>query len=396
MVETATKSAFKIVCDVRELLEAVGTVASIVPPKGPKPILSNLLLQTRDGTLEVLGTDLEIALRMKVERVEVVNEGSVLVNAARALQILKEFQGERVELEVDERSGCVLKAPDARYHVLGEDPADFPDLPRFPEKSGKNDGTIELLASDLVDMVQKTHFAAATEKTRYAMNGILLDLKDKRFRLVATDGKRLALAERPLEEAVAKPVFVVIPTKGLTLMKNLLAAGDETVAVRVEESQVFLRTSRGVVAARLVEGHFPPYEDVLPRSLDKKLDLSREGFAAALRRAALLTTRESLAVRFQFAREGLELTARVPEVGESRVRFPIDYPYESLEVGFNPQYLQDVLRVLASETFRFECKDAQSAALVKGLEAVESGKDGEITRREVPGFLYVIMPINLG
>src|SRR5437879_6298549 len=98
-------------------------------------------------------------------------------------------------------------------------------------------------------MVARTHFAAAIEKTRYAMNGILLDLKDKRLRLVATDGKRLALAERTLDVAVAKPVFAVVPTKGLTLVRSLLAAGEETVSLRFEESQVFLKTSKAVLSA---------------------------------------------------------------------------------------------------------------------------------------------------
>ena len=102
-----------------------------MPAKGPKPVLSNILLKTHDGVLEVLGTDLELSLRLKVERVEVVRDGSVLVNAARMLQILREFQGERVELEADERSGCILKTPDARYHVLGDDPQDYPELPRI-------------------------------------------------------------------------------------------------------------------------------------------------------------------------------------------------------------------------------------------------------------------------
>jgi DNA polymerase-3 subunit beta len=385
MVETATKTSFKIVCDVRELLDAVATCAAIVPAKGPKPFLSNILLRTQDGALEVFGTDLEISLRLRVERVEVVREGTVLVNAARALAILREFQGERVELEADERSGCVLKTPDARYHVLGDDPQDYPELPKLDFE-----GSVTLKAQDLVQMVARTHFAAATEKTRYAMNGILLDLKEKRLRLVATDGKRLALAEKSLDEAVSKPVFAVVPTKGLTLLRNLLAQGEESVQLRFEESQVFLRTSRAVLAARLVEGHFPPYEDVLPKVLEKKLDLDREAFQAALRRAALLTTRESQAVRFQFSREGLDLTARVPEVGESRVRFGIDYPFEKLEIGFNPQFLQDALKVIESRTIRFELKDGQSAALVKELQATDAGPV------EVAGFLYVIMPINLG
>ena len=385
MVKTATKDAFKIVCDVRELLDAATACASIVPTKGPKPFLSNLLLRTHEGALEVFGTDLEISLRLRVERVEVVRDGTVLVNAARALSILRKFQGERVELEADERSGCILKTPDARYHVPGDDPHDYPELPKLDFES-----SVVLKAQDLVQMVSRTHFAAAVEKTRYAMNGILLDLKDKRLRLVATDGKRLALAERTLENAVPKPVFAVVPTKGLTLLKRLLAAGEESVSLRFEESQVFIKTNKAVLAARLVEGHFPPYEDVLPKTLDKKLDLDRDAFQSALRRASLLTTRENQAVRFHFTREGLELTACVPEVGGSRVRFGIDYPFEKLEVGFNPQFLQDVLKVLESRTVRLELRDAQSAALVKELTTTEGGTV------ETPGFLYVIMPINLG
>jgi DNA polymerase-3 subunit beta len=386
MVETATKAAFKIVCDVRELLDAVSACAAIAPTKGPKPFLSNLLLRTHDGVLEVFGTDLEISLRLRVERVEVVRDGTVLVNAARALSILREFQGERVELEADERSGCILKTPDARYHILGDDPHDYPEIPKLDVES-----SVVLKAQELVQMVSRTHFAAAVEKTRYAMNGILLDLKDRRLRLVATDGKRLALAERTLDTPVAKPVFAVVPTKGLTLLKSLLAAGEESVSLRFEESQVFLKTSKAVLAARLVEGHFPPYEDVLPKTLEKKLDLDRDAFQSALRRASLLTTRESQAVRFHFSRDGLELTARIPEVGESRVRFPIDYPFEKLEVGFNPQFLLDVLKVLEARNVRLELRDAQSAALVKELGTAEGG--GTV---ETPGFLYVIMPINLG
>src|ERR1700720_3966326 len=125
--EAATKAAFKIVCDVRELLEAV----------------------------------LELSLRLKVERVEVVRDGSVLVNAARTLQILREFQGERVELEADERSGCILKTPDARYHVLGDDPQDYPELPRidFGPEAAQAPGCVVLKSQDLVQMVSRTHFA---------------------------------------------------------------------------------------------------------------------------------------------------------------------------------------------------------------------------------------------
>lgn len=395
MATTAEQTALKIACDARELGEAVAAAASVAPTKAPRPIIQNVLISAKDGALEVMATDLEVSLRILVERAEVLSEGRVLVPAARAMQILRELEGERLEVEADERSGCVFKTPESRFHVLGDHPEDFPEIAEFPLDAGasaKGETSITLKSADLVDMVRRTHFAAATEKTRYAINGILIDAQESRIRLVATDGKRLALAERAIVSTEtgkkkSPTFFVVVPTKGLTLVQRLLAQGEETVRLRVVENELQVRTLRATIAARLVEGHFPPYEEVLPRALEKKLELPREPFQGALRRTALLTTRESSAVRFKFTREGLEMTARVPEVGESRVRFALDFPYQDLEIGFNPQFLQDALKVVEGSSFRLELKSADTAALLREHETVTS----EAAR----GFLYVVMPINL-
>ncbi|MBX3467629.1 MAG: DNA polymerase III subunit beta [Planctomycetes bacterium] len=374
------KSCLKVRGDAKELAEAIGIAASVAPSKSPRPVLQNLLLDARDGVLEVTGTDLDVAIRVRIERVDMTSEGRVLVNAARFQQILRELVGEQVEIETDERAGCIISTGDSRFHVMGEEPDDFPELGAW-----KGDGVLQLPASALVEMIRRTHFAAHPEKTRYAMNGILIDLKDQRLRLVATDGKRLSMCERPATaEAVKAPVFVVVPTKAMQLLQRVVGSGEEHVEVSVEPAQVQFRTAHATVMARLIEGHFPPYEDVLPKSHDKKLQLPREGFLSALRRASLLATKDSQAVRFRFAREGLELTARVPEVGESRVQFPLDYPFDELTIGFNPAFFADVLKVLSTTEFVLQLKDTRSAAVVQ-----EQDKDGGV-------FVYLVMPLNLG
>jgi DNA polymerase-3 subunit beta len=372
------KSCLKVRGDAKELSEAIGIAASVAPAKSPRPVLQNLLLDAHDGVLEVTGTDLDVAIRVRIERVDVATEGRVLVNAARFQGILRELVGEQVEIETDERAGCIISTGDSRFHVMGEEPDDFPEIGAW-----KGDGAFQLRAAELVDMVRRTHFAAHPEKTRYAMNGILVDLKEKRLRLVATDGKRLSMCERPVE-AVKSPVFVVVPTKAMQLLQRVVGSGEQHVEICVEPAQVHLRTATATVVARLIEGHFPPYEDVLPKNHDKKLVLPREGFLSALRRAALLATKDSQAVRFRFAREGLELTARVPEVGESRVQFPLDYPFDELTIGFNPAFFADVLKVLATTEFTLQLKDTRSAAVVQ-----EQDKDGGV-------FVYLVMPLNLG
>ncbi len=373
------KACLKLRGDAKDLAESIGIAASVAPGKSPKPVLQNLLLDAHDGVLEVTGTDMDVAVRVRIERVEVLSDGRVLVNAARFLQILRELSGDQVELETDERAGCILTTGDSRFHVMGEEAEEFPELPAW-----KSDGAISLKAAELVEAIRRTHFAAHAEKTRYAMNGVLVDLQGSRLRLVATDGKRLSMVERPTDKAVKAPVFVVVPTKGMTLLQRVVGAGEETVEVAVESSQVVFRTANATVLARLIEGHFPPYEDVLPKAHDKKLQVNRESFLGALRRAALLATKDSQAVRFAFGREGLELTARVPEVGESRVAFPLDYPFDPLETAFNPQFFADVLRVLGGAEFNLLLKDARSAAVVR-----EDDPAGGT-------FVYLVMPLSLG
>src|SRR5436190_12152825 len=125
MAQVAERTMLKIACEARELADAVAAAATIAPAKAPRAILQNVLIQAKDGALEVMATDLEVSIRILVERAEVQSEGRVLMNAARAQQILRELEGERIELEADERSGCVVKTAESRFHVLGDVAEDF-------------------------------------------------------------------------------------------------------------------------------------------------------------------------------------------------------------------------------------------------------------------------------
>ena len=205
MTVVAEDTRLKIRGDAKEFAEALSWAASVAPAKSPRPVLQNLLLEAKDGVLIVTGTDLEVAVRVRVERVEVVSDGTALLNASRVVQIVRELVGDQIELATDERGGCTITTGDARFQVLGEDPEDFPELEAFDPA-----GAFRFKASELVEWIRRTHFAAHPEKTRYAMNGVLIDLKDKRLRLVATDGKRMAMCEQVLETEVDKPVFVVV------------------------------------------------------------------------------------------------------------------------------------------------------------------------------------------
>lgn len=369
------------ICDRAELLDAIATVATVVPSNSTKPFLSNIIFTARNGCLEVAGTDLELAIRVRVEATEVRGLGSALVNATRALKLVKEFRGARVQVQADSRSGCVLLAEGAKCHVLGDDVRDYPELPSFDPRGD----AAPMHAQTLVDMVNRTSFCASKESSAtYAMKGMLILLENGILKIVTTDGRRLAIAETT---CASKVTFrAIVPTKGLVAVHDLLDEGEDEVLIAVDGNKVLIHTRRSAIIARRVNGNFPPFEGVIPQDCPIKLDVNREDFGQALRLAALLTTRDSQAVKFSFSKKGgLEISSRVPEVGESRVNFAVPFPHAPLEIGFNPVFIQDALKVLRSEQVRFELQGDDSAALITELE------EGV----PVPGFAYITMPINV-
>ena len=177
----------------------------------------------------------------------------------------------------------------------------------------------------------------------------------------------------------------VVPIKAINLIERLLTDPEQTVSLQFKENKLFVQISSetgGVTATMstsLVEGTFPPYNDVIPKDSDKKVTLNRDRFFSAVRRAALLTNEESKGVRLAFAAGTLSISSRAPEMGEAKIDLPVEYGGEAIEIGFNPTYLLDALKVADQETVTFEMKTPNKPGLLK------SG----------PGFLYVVMPVNL-
>lgn len=364
----------KIVFDRAEMTEALALAASIVPARSTKPILQNVALVARPDSVEVVATDLEVGLRARVDKADVEKAGTALLPAQKTLAILRELEGEKVELASDDRV-TTIQAGGSRFRVVGDDPREFPEV-----RGELSKGAFPFTRTNLESMIRKTVFAAALEAARYALNGVLFDTtKGDRLRLVATDGKRLALVERPIDIGQPKAVSRVVPTKAVHLLARIAHPDDPTIEIDFQESIVLARSSRAVLSAQLLQGHFPPYEEVIPKEQDKKIEFDTSVFLAALRRAALLTAKDSQAVRLSFGYNKVTLSSRTPDVGESQIELPVVYPYEPLEIGFNPQYLLDVLKVIDQDRVSLELRDETSPGVVR---------DGE-------GLTYVVMPINL-
>lgn len=374
----------KLLVNRAALVEALGLASSVVLSRTPKPVLTCVKLVAGNTgnakTLTVTATDMELALQYTLTQVDIATAGVALIPAAKLSEIVNNSPDDTLTLETTGDT-TAIKGSDANYKVFGFNAEEFPPISAF-------EGTADfsLSAGALRKLLDRTRFAAAKEMTRYAINGVLFEKKGKKIMLVATDGHRLAQTKDETTEAGAgRDVSAVVPIKAINLIERLLTDPEQTVSLQFKENKLFVQVSSeagGVTATMstaLVEGTFPPYNDVIPKDSDKKVVLNRARFESAVKRAALLTNEESKGVRLSFAAGTLSISSRAPEMGEAKIDLPVEYEGEAIDVGFNPLYLMDALKVADQETVTFELKTPNKPGLLK------SG----------PGFLYVVMPVNL-
>ena len=365
----------KAICNRDGLLSAFQVANVAVPTRDVKPILKNLKAIAAADHCVLVATDLELGIRLEVRSVNVTEPGEGILPAARLLAILRESQDEEMAIEVD-ANACVVRGEHVEFEMPSEEPSNFPDLPVFAD-----DKYHELEAGVLREMIRRTVFAAADDVGRYSMTGVLWELDEEHARLVATDGRRLALAQGPAKANgghATKGMLPVVPTKAMSLLERNLTDDKEMVQVSMRTNEVLFRTGRAVIYSRLVEGRFPDYRQVLPKKQAAKVPLQVPSFTAAVRQAAIMTDDESKRVVFKFGKGKVTLQAQGATTGRSKVELPVEFEGKSLDISFNPAFLIDMLRILPLDAeLVLEMIDGNSPALFK------SG----------PAYSYLVMPL---
>ena len=384
----------KVICDRGALLDAVNLVSGVVASRTPRPQLTCVWLSAvkgKDGaSLTLAATDAEVSIRLVMNRVDVSQAGTALIPADKLRQIVQAQESEpTLTLEL-EGEAMHIRGTDAHFKVFGYPPGDFPPVPEFPNGAGWTGPQFNLQAGTLDSLIARTIFATAREHTRYAINGVLLKRDGKKLEMVATDGRRLALARANLtgDSKEGQPFSCIVPTKALSMLQKLIDDADERVTVALTDNQVLFAVgpekgpARALLASSLVEGAFPPYEDVIPKDHDITVAFDRDVLTSAVRRAALLTNEDSRGVRLTFngGEKRVELSSRAPEMGEAEVNVDLaSYKGSDIEIGFNPAFLVDALRVVEDPQVIMELKASNKPGLIR------SGSE----------FTYVVMPVSL-
>ena len=362
----------KLSCSRPELRRALRIVGGVVDPRSIRPILQDIHLCMVPEGLELSATDLEVGIKFVVRDVETEEEGGIVVPGDPLGGIVGESRDERLVLHVEDTS-LVVEGRASKFRLIGVSEEEFPKIPGFPEEK-----SLEVEGAILGEMIDKTIFAVATEKQRYALDGVLLNARQDstHLEMVGTDGRRMALIRRKANGPSPFTALMIIPVKALRQAQKMIT-DEEVVRIFAQQRQILLRSEAGVLVAQLVEGRFPKYREVIPTDCDKHLEVAADEFANGLRQAAVVAARDARAVCLRVSGKSMVIESSNPEAGQAHVELAVKYEGAPIEIRFNPDFLLDGIKAMGDETIRLEMKDPDSTAIMRG-----SGD-----------YMYLVMPV---
>ncbi len=367
------------------LLRALSMVAGVVErPQQTQvilPVLSHLLFDCSEDGLSITGTDLEVELNVRVrEGVEVQQPGRATLPGRKLAEIWRSLQ-EQLPVTVEMADQATVRSGRSRFLLATLPSEEYPEM----ETGGEGATELSVAPGDLRRLVDQTSFAMAQQDVRYYLNGLLLEVTDSHIRAVATDGHRLAMCTVPGGAEGTDRVRAIIPRKGVVELGRLLADAEEQVELSVGAN--YLRAMHGgyTLTTKLVEGQFPDYMKVIPEVGARQLSGDRDTLRQSFQRAAIIgSDRRSVAplVRLAVEQDRLVVKANNAETQEeAEEEISVDYQGDAFEIGFNVDYLQDVLGAVDTEDVRISISDNGGSALIETGGAEES--------------VFVVMPMRL-
>jgi DNA polymerase-3 subunit beta len=371
----------KITIERAALLRALGHVQSVVERRNTIPILSNVMLDAQDGSLNLTATDMDIAIVEKVPA-EVATAGATTVPAHTLYDIVRKLpEGAQISLETEAESGQLHLASgraNFRLGTLGTD--EFPAM-----AEGDLPCDFVLAAGDFRSLIDRTRFAISMEETRYYLNGIYLHAElgkaGDTLRAVATDGHRLARVEMPLPDGARDMPAVIVPRKTILELRKLIEETGGDIDVSLSETKIRFAFDDVVLTSKLIDGTFPDYERVIPSGNDKIMEVRRKEFADAVDLVATIATEKSRAIKLSVDKGSLALSANSPDSGSAEEEIEVSYDGDSLQIGFNSRYLLDIAQQIEGDTAQFIMSDPASPTIVR-----DASDDSA---------LYVLMPMRV-
>ena len=365
----------KIQIKKENLLKATQIIQNIISTKNTLPILSNILIETYENKIKLIGTDLEIGIHYTIPAI-IHESGAITIPAKRFTDIVKELPDTDVLLSTLKNNTISITTEHTYFKLLGLPKDDFPKTPQFPEQD-----ILEIEQRMLKNMLIMTMFATSHDEARYILNGILFSIKNQTFRLIATDGRRLAFIERQVQAPKDLTKEVIVPNKAVGELNRILQE-EGVIKIIFSENQLIFKTENIILITRLIEGEFPNYEQVIPKESAYKIKINTQRFLMGTRRAALLTHQDSQSIRIDLLKGKMVISKNTPEWGEAKDQIEVAYNGKEMSIGFNPHYLADALKNIHQEEIDFELDGPDKA--------------GVIRTKDLENYVYLVLPMQLG
>lgn len=361
----------------QDLLNAVNKVKTVVSAKSALPILSHILLESGEGNIRLTATDLKVSIECSID-CDVEKTGSLTVSSQRIASILAELPDEDIVIELGDSNVININCGKIHTKLYSMAPEEFPPVRNFEDVE-----PLILSQSLLHNILQKTSFAICTDQARYNLTGLLFELKEGTLTAVATDGRRMSLYREDEGIVDGVDIKVIVPGKMIRELERLLGDDGDVQIYISENSAAFEFDSIRLVTA-LIEGSFPNYEMVVPKTHDKEAILNTNLFMEAMRRTRTMTNDKFNSVRFKIEAGVAKLSVVTPDVGEYEEELAVEYSGDPIEIAFNPDYVLDILKHIGSETSLLVLKDAMSPGIIKPISNGSADK-----------YVNVVMPIRI-
>lgn len=370
----------KLSIDRSDLLRAMGHVQSAVERRNTIPILSNVRLETGEGSLTLCTTDMDMEITETVAA-DVKDAGATTAPAATLYDIIRKLPDGAVELAL-ESGGAMLnvKAGRSSFKLSCLPVADFPEI-------GKGDFAhqFSISSAQLRELIDRTRFAISTDETRYYLTGIYLHEADNNgipvLRAVATDGHRLARFEMPLPEGAASMPGVILPKKAVNEIRKLAEEAAADIVLHVSENKIRFAFDHIILTSKLIDGTYPDYQKVIPQGNDKIVEVNPAVFSQAIDRVSTISSEKTRAIKLTVDSKNMTLASNSPDAGSATEDIEVSNDNTALEIGFNSRYLLDITQQMEGEQCQMVFADANAPTII------QDSSDSSA--------LYVLMPLRV-
>jgi DNA polymerase-3 subunit beta len=367
----------KVFCDQKDLSYALNTVNKAISPNNTLPVLNNILLKAENKKLHLSATNLELAISLNIDA-DVRNEGSITVPARLITNHVALLSDGQVELNLTDGLTLSIKSKGSETKIKGINADEFPLIPRI-----ENPKIVKIPAKELSRAIMRTVFAASQNPAKPVLSGVNFIVDKDIMKVVATDSYRLAEQKIHLKDKVDFSVQSIIPARTVQELGKVIGKDeDQDVEMEFSESQILFKIGPVELTSRLIEGAFPAYEKIFPKTSKTKIDVQLDEFIKTVKRVSLFARENNNNIKLAATNDGkLTISTDETKVGEEKAEVDVEMSGENNKIALNAQYLSDVLNYLDIDKARVELNDKLSPAAIKPC------KDDD--------YVYIIMPLKV-